>query len=193
MVNTRTADTATAADQPYYAYYLNQARARGYTGRGVTTAAIGGPVLARNYEAGRNEPANGTSMSSPTVADFLALPHQKWPDATANQLLRLLAKTALNNEGTRNPYTGYGVASLGAMLNTDPPQYPDENPPADKGRGLATSPTAEEVQQYADGLTTPSEIEEDSSYAYLGLDENQLKAATNTYPTRIETSPRYHR
>lgn len=39
MVNTRTADTITAADQPYYdSYHLNQARAKGYTGQGDTGA-----------------------------------------------------------------------------------------------------------------------------------------------------------
>ncbi len=160
-------------------------------GQGVTTAALGGPVLARNYENGQNEPANGTSMATPMVAGFLALARQKWPDATANQLLQLLTKTALNKEGAWNPYTGYGVASLGAMLNTDPSQYPDENPLADKGEG--SSPTPEEVQQYADGLISPSEITSDSSYVYRGLDESQLKAATNSYPTHIGTSPRYHR
>ena len=132
-------------------------------------------------------------MATPMVAGFLALARQKWPDATANQLLQLLTKTALNNEGAWNPYTGYGVASLGAMLSTDPSQYPDENPLMDKGGGLAPSPTAEEVRLYADGLVSPSEIKEDSSYVYRGLDESQLKAATNSYPTHIGTSPRYHR
>ena len=39
------ADTITAADQPYFAYYhLDQARAKGYTGEGVTVAMIDGPV-----------------------------------------------------------------------------------------------------------------------------------------------------
>ena len=162
-------------------------------GNGVTTAAVGGPVTARSYETGENISANGTSNSTPLVAGFLALARQKWPDATANQLLQLLTKTALNKEGAWNPYTGYGVASLGAMLSTDPSQYPDENPLMDKGGGLAPSPTAEEVRLYADGLVSPSEIKEDSSYVYRGLDESQLKAATNSYPTHIGTSPRYHR
>ena len=41
----RAADTITAADQPYFAYYhLDQARAKGYTGKGVTIALIDGPV-----------------------------------------------------------------------------------------------------------------------------------------------------
>ena len=64
----------------------------------------------------------------PLIAGFLALAKQKWPNATNNQLLQLLTKTALNNEGQWNKYTGYGVADLGAMMNTDPSQYPDENP-----------------------------------------------------------------
>ena len=39
------ADTITAADQPYYAYYhLDQARAKGYTGQGVTIALLDGEV-----------------------------------------------------------------------------------------------------------------------------------------------------
>ena len=41
----RAADTITAADQPYFSYYhLDQARAKGYTGAGVTIAMIDGPV-----------------------------------------------------------------------------------------------------------------------------------------------------
>ena len=44
-VPTRAADTITAADQPYFSYYhLDQARAKGYTGEGVTVAMIDGPV-----------------------------------------------------------------------------------------------------------------------------------------------------
>ena len=39
------ADTITAADQPYFAYYhLDQARAKGYTGHGVTIAILDGEV-----------------------------------------------------------------------------------------------------------------------------------------------------
>ena len=39
------ADPITAADQPYFAYYkLDQARAKGYTGKGVTIALIDGEV-----------------------------------------------------------------------------------------------------------------------------------------------------
>ena len=39
------ADPITAADQAYFAYYgLDQARAKGYTGKGVTVAIIDGEV-----------------------------------------------------------------------------------------------------------------------------------------------------
>lgn len=39
------ADTITAADQAYFSYYgLDRARAKGYTGEGVTIAMIDGPV-----------------------------------------------------------------------------------------------------------------------------------------------------
>ena len=38
-------NTITAADQPFFSYYhLDQARAKGYTGEGVTIAMIDGPV-----------------------------------------------------------------------------------------------------------------------------------------------------
>ena len=39
------ADTITAADQPYFAYYhLDKARAKGFTGQGVTIAILDGEV-----------------------------------------------------------------------------------------------------------------------------------------------------
>ena len=41
----RAADPITAADQSYFAYYhLDQARAKGYTGKGVSIAMIDGKV-----------------------------------------------------------------------------------------------------------------------------------------------------
>ena len=44
-------NTITATDQPYFAYYhLDQARAKGYTGKGVTIAMIDGPVEAAATE-----------------------------------------------------------------------------------------------------------------------------------------------
>lgn len=159
-------------------------------GQGVTTAAFGGPVITRDYPSNAFVETYGTSTSTPIVAGFLALARQKWPDATANQLLQLLVHTTVNTDGGWNQYTGYGLASPATMINTDPSQYPDENPLADKGG--ATSPTPEEVRQYADGIVDPSEIIYDNSYTYRGLNETTLTSTNNPYPTHIGTSPRYH-
>ena len=159
-------------------------------GQGVTTAAVGGPIKAYDYGTSQIIETKGTSISTPIVAGFLALARQKWPDATANQLLQLLVHTTVNTDGGWNQYTGYGLASPATMINTDPSQYPDENPLTDKGGG--TSPTPEEVRQYADGIVDPSEIVYDNSYTYRGLDENTLTSTNNPYPTHIGTSPRYH-
>ena len=159
-------------------------------GQGVTTAAVGGPIKAYDYGTSQIIETKGTSISTPIVAGFLALARQKWPDATANQLLQLLVHTTVNTDGGWNQYTGYGLASPATMINTDPSQYPDENPLADKGGG--TSPTPDEVRQYADGIVDPSEIVYDNSYTYRGLNETTLTSTNNPYPTHIGTSPRYH-
>ena len=160
-------------------------------GQGVTTTAVGGPFTERNISDGTIGSTQGTSYSAPIVAGALAQARAKWPNATANQLLQLLVNTAVGHENGWNQYGGYGAANLGGMLNTDPSQYPDENPLADKGGG--TSPTPAEVQQYADGLVDPTEIAYDNSYAYRGLDESQATNKDNPYPTHLGTSPRFHR
>lgn len=159
-------------------------------GQGVAVAAVGGPVTVREYPGNSLVQTNGTSFSTPIVAGFLAMARQKWPDATSNQLLQLLVHTTVNPDGGWNQYTGYGVASPATMMNTDPSQYPDVNPLADKGGG--SSPTPEEIAQYADGVVPPAEIVFDNSYTYRGLDESVLGATTNPYPTHLGTSPRYH-
>jgi len=158
-------------------------------GQGVTTTAVGGPIVARD-ESGQISSTQGTSFSSPIVAGALAQARAKWPNATSNQLLQLLVNTASTPEGGRDIYVGYGPINPGKMLNTDPSQYPDENPLADKGGG--SSPTPAEVQQYADGLVDPAQIAYDNSYAYRGLDESQATNKDNPYPTHLGTSPRYH-
>ena len=160
-------------------------------GQGVTTTAVGGPFTERNISDGKIGSTQGTSYSAPIVAGALAQARAQWPNATANQLLQLLVNTAVGHENGWNQYGGYGAANLGGMLNTDPSQYPDENPLADKGGG--TSPTPAEVQQYADGLVDPSEIAYDNSYAYRGLDESQVTNKDNTYPIHLGPSPRFHR
>ena len=160
-------------------------------GEGVVTTSIGGPVLFRNFDTGANDTISGTSVASPIVTGVLALAKQRWPEATSNQLLQLLVKTGLNPDHGWNKYTGFGGIDPGAILNTDPSQFPDENPLAQKQGG--SSPTPEEVQQYADGVVDPTDIVNDSSYTYRGLDESKLKDGLNVYPTHLGTSPRYHR
>lgn len=160
-------------------------------GQGVVTASIGGPVLLRNLETGANETGYGTSFAAPVVTGVLALAKQRWPEATSNQLLQLLVKTGLNPDHGWNEYTGFGAIDPGAILNTDPSQFPDENPLMEKQGG--SSPTREEVQQYVDGVVDPAEIDNDNSYTYRGLDESKVGNWQNVYPTHLGTSPRYHR
>ena len=159
-------------------------------GQGTTTAAVGGPIIVRNYETGNKASTDGTSYSTPLIAGFLALAKQKWPNATSNQLLQLMTKTALNNEGRWNKYTGYGVADLGAMMNTDPSQYPDENPLMDPT--MHKGPSTDEIQQYMDGLVNPRDIAFDDSYTYRGADESVISNTDTGVPIHLGTSPRYH-
>ena len=158
-------------------------------GQGVVAAGIGGPVKARDYEAGGVKDMQGTSFSTPIVAGQIALARSRWPQATPNQILQLVTRSGSNN-GVWNQYTGYGALSLDGLLGSDPSQYPDENPLADKGGG--SMPTPAEVQQYLDGLAAFLDVRFDDSYVYRGVDE---AAAGNEYApnAHIGTSPAYHR
>ena len=162
-------------------------------GNGTTTAAIGDSITIRDYETGRLDSVRGTSFSTPIVAGQLALARQKWPNATTNQLLQLLVNTASNPNHEWNKYTGYGPSNGGALVNTDPSQYPDENPLAQKEGG--SSPTVQEVQDYADGLVDAFEARLDASYRYRGVDETSLdlSGSGEKAPAHLGTSPRYHR
>lgn len=160
-------------------------------GQGVTTTAIGGPVAVHDFASGQVSQQFGTSFSAPIVTGVLALAKQRWPEATSNQLLQLLVKTGLNPDHGWNQYTGFGAIDPGAILNTDPSQFPDENPLMEKQGG--SSPTREEVEQYADGVVDPTEIVNDNSYTYRGLDESMLEDSLNVSPTHLGTSPRYHK
>ena len=159
-------------------------------GNGVTTAAVGGPVTVRDYGTGAVRTSRGTSAATALTSGLLALGRQKWPDATANQLLQVVTKTALNPNHEWNPYTGYGAINGGALVNTDPSQYPDENPLAQKEGG--SSPTVQEVQDYADGVVEPNPDTLSQSYVYRGLDE-VAASMDDVGPVHLGTSPRYHR
>ena len=158
-------------------------------GQGVVAAGVGGPVKARDYEAGGVKDMQGTSFATPVVAGQIALARSRWPQATPNQILQLVTHSGSNN-GAWDQYTGYGALSMDAMLGNDPSQYPDENPLADKGGG--STPTPAEVQQYRDGLVAFRNVRFDDSYVYRGVDEDAADSvdAPNAH---IGTSPAYHR
>ena len=156
-------------------------------GNGVTTTAVGGPIKVRDFDTGADATTTGTSNSAALVSGFLALARAKWPNATPNQILQVLVATGLNPDKKWNKYTGYGAINPGGMLNTDPSQYPDENPLAQKEGG--SSPTVEEVRNYSDGLISPFTTTLPTSYVYRGLDEIALSSTHNAH---LGTSPRYH-
>ena len=156
-------------------------------GNGVTTTAVGGPIKVRDFDTGADATTIGTSNSAALVSGFLALARAKWPNATPNQILQVLVATGLNPDKKWNKYTGYGAINPGGMLNTDPSQYPDENPLAQKEGG--SSPTVEEVRNYSDGLISPFTATLPTSYVYRGLDEIALSSTHNAH---LGTSPRYH-
>ena len=116
---------------------------------------------------------------------------QSWPEATGNQLLQALARTGIGgNGGYWNPYTGYGAVDPYVLLTTDPSQFPDENPFLNKG--YESSPTRQDIADYADGLVDPRHINADDSYQYRGFDEHLTLSREHGYPTHLGTSPRFH-
>ena len=160
-------------------------------GDGVVTAAFGGPYNTFDVNTGEPVTVQGTSISAPLVAGMLALARQKWPDATANQILQLLVHTGLNPNHDWNKYTGYGAIDGGALVNTDPSQYPDENPIIQKNGG--SEPTAQEVQDYIDGVAGSLQIASfPDTYVYRGADEAPLHLR-GAQTVHLGTSPRYHR
>lgn len=91
---------------------------------------------------------SGTSFATPIVAGMLAVVKQKYPEATAGQLIQSL----IHNTGTKGEHeptwddaAGYGAASLTGMLAVDPTKYPDVNPIFD-----ADDPNASPSQQAVD-------------------------------------------
>ena len=158
---------------------------------GMVTAAFGGPYNTYDVNTGEPVTVHGTSISTPLVAGMLALARQKWPDATANQFLQLLVHTGLNPNHDWNKYTGYGAIDGGALVNTDPSQYPDENPIIQKGYG--SEPTAQDVQDYIDGVAGSLQIASfPDTYVYRGTDQGVIYDH-GSIPVHLGTSPRYHR
>ena len=161
-------------------------------GNGVVTAAFGGPVNTVDAN-GAPTTSSGTSNSTALVSGMLALARQKWPDATTNQILQALVHSGLNPNHEWTQYTGYGAIDGGALVNTDPSQYPDENPIIQKPGG--SEPTADKVADYTDGLVNPAANREvDDSYVYRGADDQVILYQSELKnEIHLGTSPRYHR
>jgi hypothetical protein len=76
----------------------------------------------------------GTSGATVISAGYYALAKQKWPKATTNQLLQLVARTTPANVSKLSPhrdaqkYLGWGFISVKNMLATNPARFPDVNP-----------------------------------------------------------------
>ena len=161
-------------------------------GDGVVTAAFGGPYNTFDVNTGEPVTVQGTSISAPLVAGMLALARQKWPEATTNQILQLLVHTAQNPNHNWDQYTGYGPINGGALVNTDPSQYPDENPIIQKNNG--SEPTVQEVQAYTDGIAYSSQDNIfPASYVYRGTQEVAISFNTKGLTIHLGTSPAYHR
>ncbi len=117
------------------------------------------------------ELGSGTSFATPIVAGMLAVVKQKYPEATAGQLIQSL----IHNTGTKGEHeptwddaAGYGAASLTGMLAVDPSKYPDVNPIFD-----ADDPNA-----------SPSQWMVDEAKAALG--EGDSTASPTTEPGAAE-------
>ncbi|MFJ3391371.1 S8 family serine peptidase [Leifsonia aquatica] len=97
---------------------------------------------------------SGASYATPLVAGMLAVAKQKYPKATANQLIQsLIHNTTPEDHPLARDETsgyGYGPASLTHLLAVDPSQYPDKNPLLDKTSG---KPTAKQIAEASTATT----------------------------------------
>ncbi|GAA1237738.1 hypothetical protein GCM10009588_14530 [Microbacterium phyllosphaerae] len=86
---------------------------------------------------------SGNSAATPIVAGLLALAKEKWPDATASQLLQSLIRNtgSAPHELQWSNTFGHGTVNATRLLEEDPAQYPDENPLFTDGQ----APTLDEV------------------------------------------------
>ncbi|MGJ0390672.1 S8 family peptidase [Microbacterium sp. CGR1] len=106
---------------------------------------------------------SGSSAATPVVAGLLALASQKWPEATAPQLLQSLIRNTGSNphELQWSNRLGHGVVNATRLLEENPSQYPDENPLFKDGQ----EPTFDEVYSTPEPSDTPSAVEPDGPSA----------------------------
>ncbi|WP_197061053.1 S8 family serine peptidase [Microbacterium mangrovi] len=107
----------------------------------VVAAGVGFPSV--NWT--QRQSITGSSLATPLVAGMLADTWQKYPDATANQLIQSLIRntgTTTHELTVQTNGIGYGAASLRHLLAVDPTKYADTNPLMNKASG---KPTAAQV------------------------------------------------
>lgn len=189
-----------------------QLTARSSWSQQTVTASVGANINARVYPDKNVEKVECLSCSPAITAGFLALAREKWPQATSNQLLQLLIRSGTNPGNSWNERTGFGPTNLEKMLSTDPSQFPDENPLADKSKlphlldgsvssGFGSSqggsvPLPQEVADYADGIKFPLELkDENPNYVCRGLDDSAVSPGGDyiSSPVHLGTSPRFHK
>lgn len=104
--------------------------------KGSSNLAFAGPASDLLMPSGKDawEPAlgSGTSYATPLVAGTIALGLEKYPSASAFQILQVMIRTTGLNELSDpvwdGPKYGFGIVNPVAMLAVDPTTYPDENP-----------------------------------------------------------------
>lgn len=179
------------------------------TGSGVVTTAVGSGINIRDYVTRSVVKADGTAFATGIAAGGIALAIEKWPNATANQMLQSLVRNGLNPDHKWNKFTGFGAANLGGMIHDDPSKYPDENPLADKTRlgdsngdgnggsftfsASGSVPTVSQVAWYRDGLESPLGMKDNPQYVYRGLDDLYMKNESTSHAVHLGTSPRFHK
>ena len=122
---------------------------------------IAGEGNAKTGDWGAVYRATGTSNAAPLTAGVLADVWQKYPKATANQVLQSLVR---NTGPQDHPLSvdkasgrGFGAVSLRHMLRVDPGKYPDVNPLTEGKEALpgATVPTVPGTGATSGGSSSP--------------------------------------
>jgi len=161
-------------------------------GPGLNIMAYGGPPLTmRNpNKAGHltviRNTSMGTSLAAPMVAGALALAKQKWPNASGNQLERVLLDTADGKADHQTTWTdkmGDGILNAKLLVATNPSGYSDENPNLAKNE--YDPPQAADFQAYTDGTVDPNKTLGDNTYIYRGCNQ----AILNNLPDGAKAEP----
>jgi hypothetical protein len=154
-------------------------------GKGMSIVAYGGPPFTIR------EPDNtgaltqistqnrGTSLATPMVAGALALAMQRWPQASGNQLIRVMADTSdglADHMRSLHEDTGEGMLLNAPLLvKTDPSGYDDTNPFVDKEISGGSGPDDQDVQDYYNGAMDPDLTVGDETYVYRGCEDYVLE------------------